>query len=74
MDDIRAFPTNVLGRASMKEQTAAICVIVKDEASDIAEWLIHHRMIGFDQLIVYDNELVDGTSELVPGVSGYAAA
>jgi hypothetical protein len=43
-----------------RPRTAA-CVVVKNEARDIAEWVAYHRLIGFDELIVYDNSSTDGT-------------
>lgn len=39
----------------------AACVVVKNEARDIGEWVAYHHLIGFDELIVYDNSSTDGT-------------
>src|ERR1700733_6952543 len=47
--------------------TCAVCLCVRDEVNDLAEWLAHHRLIGFDRLIVYDNASTDGTSDLLAG-------
>lgn len=33
----------------------ALCCIVKDENEYIDEWVNHHKNIGFDQIIIYDN-------------------
>lgn len=34
---------------------AAICAIVKDELEDIHEWIWHHLAIGFEHILIYDN-------------------
>lgn len=39
----------------------AACLIVKNEAVDIAEWAIHHHLVGFGTLIVYDHQSTDAT-------------
>lgn len=44
---------------------SAACLIVKNEADDIAEWLVHHHLIGFDTLIVYDHQSTDRTADIV---------
>ena len=43
----------------------AACLIVKDEANDIAEWVAFHATAGFDAFIVYDNGSSDGTAEVL---------
>ncbi len=43
----------------------ALCVIVKNENPEFAEWLIHHHLVGFDTIIVYNNMSDDGTTELI---------
>jgi len=43
---------------------SALIVIVRDEARALLEWVAYHRVIGFDEIIVYDNESRDGTTEL----------
>ena len=44
---------------------SAVCLIVKNEAENIAEWVAHYSMIGFDQIIAYDNMSDDGTTEIL---------
>lgn len=34
---------------------ASICAIVKDEDKDIREWLNYHFAIGFEHVLIYDN-------------------
>lgn len=45
--------------------STAVCLIVKNEVENIAEWVAHNAILGFDEIIVYDNESNDGTSELL---------
>ena len=40
----------------------AACLIVKDEARDIAEWIAYHAVAGIDTFLVYDNGSADGTT------------
>lgn len=34
----------------------AICLIIKDENEYLEEWLNHHKQIGFEYFIIYDNQ------------------
>ena len=43
----------------------AICVMVKNEARDILEWLAFHSLLGFDAFIVLDNGSTDATADIV---------
>lgn len=42
-----------------------IVTSVKNEAPFLMEWIAYHRLIGFDEIIVYYNDCVDGTVELL---------
>ncbi len=44
---------------------SAICLIVRDEARDIQEWIAFHALAGFDSLIIFDNGSTDGTVALI---------
>jgi glycosyltransferase involved in cell wall biosynthesis len=44
--------------------STAICVIVRNEERGLLEWIAYHRVIGFDQILVYDNQSTDGTAEM----------
>jgi len=44
---------------------SAICLIVRDEARDIAEWIAFHALLGFDTQIIFDNQSMDGTAEII---------
>jgi hypothetical protein len=41
--------------------TLAICAIVKDEAPYLAEWIEHHKLIGFDYILLYNDGSTDDT-------------
>lgn len=43
----------------------AVCLYVRNEERDIAEWLAYQHVIGFDTCIVYDNGSDDRTAEIV---------
>lgn len=43
----------------------AVCLVVKNEAADIAEWIAYATAIGVDTLIVYDNNSDDDTVRIV---------
>lgn len=49
-------------RSPMK---VAACLIVKDEANDIAEWIAFHATAGFDSFLIFDNGSTDGTAEVL---------
>ena len=42
----------------------AACVIVRNEAPNFLEWLCFHLAVGFDTILVYDNQSNDGTGEV----------
>lgn len=42
----------------------AVCVIVKNEERDFAEWLAYQFAIGFDAVFVYDNGSTDRTADI----------
>jgi glycosyltransferase involved in cell wall biosynthesis len=44
---------------------SAICMIVRDEARDIHEWIAFHARAGFDAQIIFDNGSTDGTAALI---------
>ena len=46
---------------------SAICMIVRDEARDILEWIAFHARAGFDAQVIFDNGSTDGTAELIQG-------
>jgi glycosyltransferase involved in cell wall biosynthesis len=44
---------------------SAICLIVRNEARDIAEWIGFHALAGFDTQIIFDNRSDDGTDAII---------
>ena len=44
---------------------SAICLIVRNEVRDIAEWIAFHALAGFDTQIIFDNLSDDGTAEVI---------
>ncbi len=42
-----------------------VCLFVKNEARDIAEWLAYQHVIGFDAVIAYDNASTDSTVDVL---------
>lgn len=45
--------------------SSTLCAIVKNEAPYLAEWAYFHRLIGFDRIIVYENDSDDATPEVL---------
>lgn len=42
-----------------------IISMMKDEAPFLLHWIAHHRLIGFDQIIVFTNDCQDGTDTML---------
>lgn len=45
--------------------TAGVCLIVKDEARYMVQWIAHYLALGFDEILVYDNGSTDATFAMV---------
>jgi len=45
--------------------TLAVCAIMKDEATNIVEWLAYHHAIGVEKFFLYDNGSSDNVSDLL---------
>ncbi len=45
--------------------TVAACLIVKNEAPYLLEWVAYHRVIGVEFFYIYDNESTDGTAQIL---------
>jgi glycosyltransferase involved in cell wall biosynthesis len=43
----------------------AVCLIAKDEERYLLEWMAYNLVLGFDEILVYDNDSVDGSRRLV---------
>ena len=47
----------------MSPPRIALCAIVRNEIRSLVEWLAHYKVQGFDDVLIYDNESSDGTTE-----------
>jgi len=44
---------------------ATLVAIMKDERPYILEWVAYHRLIGFDDIVIYSHDSTDGSRELL---------
>lgn len=42
-----------------QKQFLAVCVIIKNEARYLAEWIVYHQLVGVDHFYIYDNNSED---------------
>src|ERR1700691_5516564 len=47
----------------------AACVVFKNEARALAEWLVYHDIIGFDTVIAYDDGSTDDSRQVCESVA-----
>lgn len=45
--------------------TRVIVTMMKDEAPFLLHWIAHHRLIGFDHIVVFTNDCSDGTDAML---------
>lgn len=50
---------------SGRAMTFALVATVKDEGPYLWEWVAYHRMIGFQNIIIFQNDSTDGTHEIL---------
>ena len=50
---------------------AAIIAVAKNEGVYLHEWIAYHKVIGFDDVLVYDNDSTDGSSEMLAELAGH---
>ncbi len=43
----------------------AVCLLARDEARGLLEWMAYNLLLGFDEILIYDNDSIDGTRQLV---------
>lgn len=43
----------------------ALCAIVRNEIRGLVEWLAHHKALGFSDVLIYDNDSTDGTTDVL---------
>jgi hypothetical protein len=44
----------------------AVCAIVRNEVTYLPEWIAYQKSIGFDRIIIYDNDSTDLSVRLLP--------
>lgn len=45
--------------------TSTVCLIAKNEAPYLVEWLAYHRVLGFDEVIIYENNSDDQSATIL---------
>jgi len=45
--------------------TFGVIAVARNEAPYLLEWIAHYRVLGFEQITIYDNESNDGTSRIL---------
>ena len=53
------FPASFVGKPVISP-LHCLCTIVKNENRYLDEWIKYHRDIGFDHIVIYDNNDIDG--------------
>lgn len=48
---------------------SSVCAIMKNESQYICEWVAHYINLGFDEVIVYENDSDDDTAEILKRLS-----
>lgn len=56
---------NVLNRKKLYQYEVSLCLIFKDEAPYLREWLEYHILIGVDHFYLYNNNSTDNFSEIL---------
>ena len=46
-----------------------VCLIAKNEKPYLVEWLAWYRMLGFDRIVIYDNNSTDGSGALLEALA-----
>jgi glycosyltransferase involved in cell wall biosynthesis len=47
----------------MSGTSIALCAIVRNEIRSLVEWLAHYKVLGFTDVLIYDNDSTDGTTD-----------
>jgi Glycosyl transferase family 2 len=62
--NVHAAASRIICSAKIGMKTA-ICVVVKNEAANILEWIAFHHLIGFDTIFAFDDHSGDGTKQRI---------
>jgi glycosyltransferase involved in cell wall biosynthesis len=49
--------------------TCTVCLIVKNEEPYLLEWIAYYRVLGFDQIIIYENNSTDKSAALLASLA-----
>jgi len=49
--------------------TSAVCMIAKNEGPYLVEWIAHYRLLGFDQVIIYENNSDDNSVAILSALA-----
>ena len=52
----------------------AICTVLRNERRYILEWIAHHRLLGVERFLVFDNESDDGSGPLLAALQARGLA
>ncbi|MFV3126358.1 glycosyltransferase family 92 protein [Niveispirillum sp. KHB5.9] len=55
--------------ASPPPLTLAVCAILKNEGPYLLEWIAHHRLVGVEHFVLFDNGSTDETGPLLSGLA-----
>lgn len=53
--------------------TATLIAAVRNEGPFLVEWVAYHRVIGFDTIVIFSADSVDGTSDLLDALAAAGA-
>jgi glycosyltransferase involved in cell wall biosynthesis len=56
---------------SLSNPTAALVATVKNEGFYLTEWIAYHFLIGFEKIIVFNNDSTDETLELLTAIAKF---
>lgn len=45
----------------MHRDDITLCAIMRNEGAYLLEWIAYHRLLGFDQIVIYSNNCSDGS-------------
>ena len=60
--EVAPYPVPVKDR---QPPQAALCAIARNEAHAIVEWIAYHKVIGFQNMVIYENSSTDGTNRIL---------
>ena len=49
--------------------TCTVCLIAKNEEPYLLEWVAHYRLLGFDEIVVYENNSIDQSLTLLKALA-----